>query len=329
MASLQASPPLKALVVFRNRIHKELIRSIHVYQLEGGAEEVVEREYLFLENLEYEEMKFLGKVFTLQKFDVSAHFAGMANGVWDCIYVFNMDLDKQPNLEMIPEDLSITRNPKLASIPSLSNDLEMIFKLGHKIECGDPSKVLPEEGEEIHSDVGHLTQRAQHVPVLDLNSLPCSGSDNEENNQNAAGVVEKKQKRAATKDIARLALEDLAKYFDLPIIEASKNLKVGLTVLKKKCREFGIPRWPHRKIKSLDSLIQDLQGEVKRQLEEDEAAAMAVAKRQRMIESEKESIEKKPFLDIQWETKKFRQDIFKRRHRARALENQSRTLSLL
>ena len=74
-----------------------------------------------------------------------------------------------------------------------------------------------------------------------------------------AGVVEKKQKRAATKDIARLALEDLAKYFDLPIIEASKNLKVGLTVLKKKCREFGIPRWPHRKIKSLDSLIQDLQ----------------------------------------------------------------------
>ena len=72
-----------------------------------------------------------------------------------------------------------------------------------------------------------------------------------------------------------------------------------------------------------------LQGEVKRQLEEDEAAAMAVAKRQRMIESEKESIEKKPFLDIQWETKKFRQDIFKRRHRARALENQSRTLSLL
>mgnify|MGYP004709827399 CR=1 FL=1 len=79
------------------------------------------------------------------------------------------------------------RNPKLASIPSLSNDLQMIFKLGHKIECGDPSKVLPKEGEEIHSDVGHLTQRAQHVPVLDLNSLPCSGSDNEENNQNAAG----------------------------------------------------------------------------------------------------------------------------------------------
>lgn len=68
-----------------------------------------------------------------------------------------------------------------------------------------------------------------------------------------------KKKRAASEDIARIALEDLAKYFDLPILEASRNLKVGLTVLKKKCREFGIPRWPHRKIKSLDGLIHELQ----------------------------------------------------------------------
>lgn len=68
-----------------------------------------------------------------------------------------------------------------------------------------------------------------------------------------------KKKRAATERIARIALADLAKYFDLPIVEASRNLKVGLTVLKRKCREFGIPRWPHRKIKSLDTLIRDLQ----------------------------------------------------------------------
>lgn len=141
-------------------------------------------------------------------------------------------------------------------------------------------------------------------------------------------MVDKRQKRATTRDISRLTLDDLSKYFDLPIIEASKNLKVGLTVLKRKCREFGISRWPHRKIKSLDGLIHNLQEEVIRQLEEDKAAAMAVAKRQRMIESEKEKIEKKPSLDIQRETKKFRQDIFKRRHRARLLGSQSRNLSL-
>lgn len=71
--------------------------------------------------------------------------------------------------------------------------------------------------------------------------------------------MEKKKKRAPSEHVANIALSDLAKYFDLPIVEASRNLNVGLTVLKKKCREFGIPRWPHRKIKSLDGLIRDLQ----------------------------------------------------------------------
>lgn len=49
---------------------------------------------------------------------------------------------------------------------------------------------------------------------------------------------------------------------------------------------------------------------------------------QKLIESEKETIEKKPFMDIQRETKKIRQDIFKKRHRAKALEGQGQTLAL-
>ena len=72
-------------------------------------------------------------------------------------------------------------------------------------------------------------------------------------------MIENKKKRAGKEHIAKIELSDLAKYFDVPIIEASRNLNVGLTVLKRKCRELGIPRWPHRKIKSLDGLIHDLQ----------------------------------------------------------------------
>jgi hypothetical protein len=64
-----------------------------------------------------------------------------------------------------------------------------------------------------------------------------------------------------------------------------------------------------------------LQEEAKRQQQENEAAAMAVAKRQRMLESEKENIERKPFIELKTETRRFRQDVFKRRHRARALRN--------
>ncbi|PSS36589.1 hypothetical protein CEY00_Acc01107 [Actinidia chinensis var. chinensis] len=329
MASLQAHS-LKALVVFRNFMYPELIRTVHVYKLEDEGEKEVEREYLFRSNGDYEEIGTY-KVLTLEKFCPSAQFEGRVNGVWLCIYLFDADRHCPPNLEDIPTILSILRNPKLVSIPSLANDLQIIFQLNHRTEDGEKLQVPPKETSVGKNAGGFQIENSLPSSSLDLNSFPYPELENEESDKGSdwvSGLVEKRKKRAATKDIARLALEDLAKYFDLPIVEASKNLKVGLTVLKKKCREFGIPRWPHRKIKSLDSLIRDLQAEVEQQQKADEAAAMVVAKRQRMLESEKESIERKPFMEIQRETKKFRQDIFKKRHRARTRDNQIRTMPL-
>lgn len=54
---------------------------------------------------------------------------------------------------------------------------------------------------------------------------------------------------------AALEMDDIKQYFNVPITRAAKELKVGLTVLKKRCRELNITRWPHRKIKSLKALI--------------------------------------------------------------------------
>lgn len=62
------------------------------------------------------------------------------------------------------------------------------------------------------------------------------------------------------------------------------------------------------------------QEEAKRQEREDKAAAMAAMKRTRILETERQKIEKKPGIDIQKDTKRFRQDIFKRKHKARALK---------
>lgn len=56
---------------------------------------------------------------------------------------------------------------------------------------------------------------------------------------------------------------------------------------------------------------------------ENDGAVMAVTKRQKMLEYEKENIERKPSLDIRKETKRFRQDVFKRKHRARTMTKQS------
>ncbi|KAH7294976.1 hypothetical protein KP509_27G027000 [Ceratopteris richardii] len=58
--------------------------------------------------------------------------------------------------------------------------------------------------------------------------------------------------------ITDITLQELTQYFSMPITEAAKKLNVGTTVLKKRCREFDIPRWPHRKMKSIDSLITNI-----------------------------------------------------------------------
>eukprot|EP00250_Pteridium_aquilinum_P014852 c22236_g1_i3 orf=80-1714(-) len=65
--------------------------------------------------------------------------------------------------------------------------------------------------------------------------------------------------RAAASRLTELTKDELTHYFNMPITQASKELKVGLTVLKKRCRIFGIPRWPHRKMKSINSLIHTIQ----------------------------------------------------------------------
>jgi len=63
-----------------------------------------------------------------------------------------------------------------------------------------------------------------------------------------------------------IGFDELRKYFYMPITRAARELNVGLTVLKKRCRELGIARWPHRKMKSLKSLILNVQVTIHRLL---------------------------------------------------------------
>eukprot|EP01027_Heterolobosea_sp_BB2_P027361 GEZU01042708.1.p1 GENE.GEZU01042708.1~~GEZU01042708.1.p1 ORF type:complete len:411 (-),score=79.83 GEZU01042708.1:419-1651(-) len=50
----------------------------------------------------------------------------------------------------------------------------------------------------------------------------------------------------------------VCQYFNIPMNEACQKLGVSLTHLKKICREYDIPRWPYRKITSLQRKIDDL-----------------------------------------------------------------------
>lgn len=60
-----------------------------------------------------------------------------------------------------------------------------------------------------------------------------------------------------------LSREVISQYFYMPITQAAKELNVGLTLLKKRCRELGIRRWPHRKLMSLQTLITNVQVSLK------------------------------------------------------------------
>uniref|UniRef100_A0A7I4ASS1 RWP-RK domain-containing protein n=1 Tax=Physcomitrium patens TaxID=3218 RepID=A0A7I4ASS1_PHYPA len=120
-----------------------------------------------------------------------------------------------------------------AALPFDSQKCRIINHRGEVLTHQPCSYELSEPGH----DVGHV---GECHSMLEMGAEPCN-------------------QRGATERMTEITLHELSQYFHMPITQASKELKVGLTVLKKRCREFGIPRWPHRKMKSLDSLIQNIQ----------------------------------------------------------------------
>ncbi|XP_057774973.1 protein RKD4 [Salvia miltiorrhiza] len=101
-----------------------------------------------------------------------------------------------------------------------------------------------------------------------------------------------------------LQLEEIQKYFDFPITRAAKELNVGLTVLKKRCRELNIARWPHRKIKSLKSLIHNVK-------------ELGLTNEIEMLEEHKKMVERIPEMELTERTKKLRQACFKANYKKR------------
>uniref|UniRef100_A0A0E0DH82 RWP-RK domain-containing protein n=1 Tax=Oryza meridionalis TaxID=40149 RepID=A0A0E0DH82_9ORYZ len=221
---------------------------------------------------------------------------------------------------------SVERNPRLMCVPSLYNDLEKVFrfqnveKIPKLMQCDSEEKLSSWDARDKSSDEVHASE---------------SDSDDDLQSGEEEKPTVQKQRRANKKHIASITLVDIAQYFHLPIREASRTLKIGVSILKRKCRQYNIPRWPHRKIKSLDSLIQDLeyvindgddhddtgddvqQEKHKQTAEEKQEAIMALTRRKQMLETEKETIQQIPAMDLKVETKQFREDVFKRRYRAK------------
>ncbi|XP_016740477.1 protein RKD4 [Gossypium hirsutum] len=108
------------------------------------------------------------------------------------------------------------------------------------------------------------------------------------------------------KRTASLELDEIQKYFDFPISKAAKEMNVGLTLLKKRCRELNIMRWPHRKIKSLKSLIHNVK-------------ELGLTNEIVMLEEHQRMLEKVPDPELTDRTKKLRQACFKANYKKRSL----------
>ncbi|KAL6884563.1 hypothetical protein ACP4OV_010499 [Aristida adscensionis] len=110
-----------------------------------------------------------------------------------------------------------------------------------------------------------------------------------------------------------IGFDELRRYFYMPIAKAAREMNVGLTVLKKRCRELGVARWPHRKMKSLKSLIHNVQ-----EMGTKEGMSPAAVQRElEALEAYCELMEENPSIELTDRTKKLRQACFKESYKRR------------
>jgi hypothetical protein len=66
------------------------------------------------------------------------------------------------------------------------------------------------------------------------------------------------EQKVKRKKRSEISFEEIQKHFETPIKEAAMNLEISLTQLKRICREMDIPRWPYRKLFSIQNKIDEL-----------------------------------------------------------------------
>ncbi|KAL3640579.1 hypothetical protein CASFOL_015547 [Castilleja foliolosa] len=147
--------------------------------------------------------------------------------------------------------------------------------------------------------------------------------DNNNNNEKKVGKkrpsVEVKNSTShvmSSSSIKDLSRETISQYFYMPITKAARELNVGLTLLKKRCRDLGIRRWPHRKLISLQTLIKNVQ-----ELGGDEGSSRKGESNEylRVLEQEKKLLEEIPDMQLEVATKRLRQAFFKANYKKRKL----------
>ncbi|XP_021734032.1 protein RKD2-like [Chenopodium quinoa] len=222
-------------------------------------------------------------------------------------------MDATPLIECFPNDPTY---PFFTSLDIVSN-----FTIPHVIE----------DNSTMYNDCGHGFEGLQD---LELESVPpplalCNDEsdyrkdnlhENKINNELRSSEEQENYNNNNNNNCSSKALskEIISQYFYMPITRAAKELNVGLTLLKKRCRELGIQRWPHRKLMSLQTLIRNVQEMGKEGGDKNEAKLREAIQ---ILEQEKKLMEKMPDLQLETRTKRLRQACFKANYKKRKMIN--------
>ncbi|KAK6920874.1 RWP-RK domain [Dillenia turbinata] len=220
------------------------------------------------------------------------------NSSWDWKYNLPLqesNFDPVPLIESFPTDPSYS-SLDLISIPSAISD-DVFYNYWHYGIGG-------------MRDMGvGLVPEKQPLLLFENNEEVCDESNN-------VGVKKLKRSRDGKTTSKTLSRDQISQYFYMPITQAAKELNVGLTLLKKRCRELGIRRWPHRKLMSLQTLIRNIKDFSREGAEVSEEKLREAIE---MLEQEKKLLEEMPDIQLEDKTKRLRQACFKANYKKRRL----------
>ncbi|XP_057809114.1 LOW QUALITY PROTEIN: protein RKD1-like [Salvia miltiorrhiza] len=207
------------------------------------------------------------------------------------------------------------------SIPSHTSTTRLSGILGfHGYEFGMEETVveviLSDPGSVFLDDGVQVQQKRRKLLLLDYNINGATINDDKlliigEDKRGIKRSLEEEED--GTKTSKKLTRQMISQYFYMPITQAARELNVGLTLLKKRCRELGIRRWPHRKLMSLQTLIKNVQEFGKEEGEGKLQESLEI------LEQEKKLMEEIPDLQLEDKTKRLRQAFFKANYKKRKL----------
>ena len=166
-----------------------------------------------------------------------------------------------------------------------------------------------DDTEDVEANLTNLSDLALIAGAANGRAKPKSKPKSADRNRSG-----KPAKRRPLRSASEITQEELSSCFHLPSEAACRKLGIGLTVLKRQCRKFGIKRWPFRKMKSLDRLITNVQAGISPG-DQNRTLVKSVEE----LEEQKRRMEECQVLDLDENTKRLQQAYSKANHKARRM----------